>query len=95
MEKVQGLAHENSPVVLRGFTDTPDHELIAQKAESVDASYLSISDFNPEEKAEDGDSQDSKSTTLSGWLPYDGPTEITEDQEAYHTKQCPVSSPAK
>ncbi|EHA26253.1 hypothetical protein ASPNIDRAFT_46788 [Aspergillus niger ATCC 1015] len=63
MEKAQGLAHENSPVVLRGFTDTHDHELIAQKAES--------------------------------WLPYDGPTEIMEDQEAHHIKQCPVSSPAK
>ncbi|PWY85436.1 hypothetical protein BO83DRAFT_328707 [Aspergillus eucalypticola CBS 122712] len=33
-EKVQALANENSPILLRGFTDSHDHELIAQKAES-------------------------------------------------------------
>ena len=94
-EKVQGLAHENSPIVLRGFTDTHDHELIVKKAESMDASHLSASDFDIEEEAEDCDSQELEELIRVGWVPFDGAAETTKNKDADNTKQSTTSSSPK
>lgn len=92
-EKAQALAHENSPIVLRGFTDTHDHALIVKKAESMDASHLSASDFDiEEEEAEDSDPQELEELIRVGWVPFDGPN---EEKDADNTKQSPISSPSK
>ncbi|RAH58713.1 pyoverdine/dityrosine biosynthesis protein [Aspergillus piperis CBS 112811] len=88
-EKVQALANENSPIILRGFTDTHDHELIVKKAESMNASHLSASDFDIEEEAEDSDPEELEELIRVGWVPFDGASEITKDKDADNTKQSP------
>ncbi|GKZ23973.1 hypothetical protein AbraIFM66951_010225 [Aspergillus brasiliensis] len=95
LKKVQGLAHENSPVVLRGFSDTLDHELIVRKAEDMDASQLLISGSESENEVQGSDPQKLDSGISSEWLPYDGPTEVMKYQYADNIKQFPVSSSSK
>ncbi|GAT27524.1 pyoverdine/dityrosine biosynthesis protein [Aspergillus luchuensis] len=85
-EKVQALAHENSPILLRGFTDSHDHDLIVKKAESMNASHLSASDFDIEEEAEDSDPEELEELIRVGWVPFDGAAETTKDKDADNTK---------
>ncbi|KAB8237017.1 isocyanide synthase xanB [Aspergillus alliaceus] len=96
MLKLRELAQENSPVILRGFTDTRDRELYIQKAEEMGTPMAWKFGLILEVKDHGTESQGLNNVLSAEWMPfhYDGLFKIKKEIDA-DGKEVMVSCPPK